>query len=28
VAGLLLIPFIRAGARAEHAMTAPNGVEP
>ena len=28
VAGLLLIPFIRAGASAEHAMTAPTGVEP
>ena len=28
VAGLLLIPFIHAGAKAEHAMTAPTGVEP
>jgi len=28
VAGLLLIPFIRAGARAEHAMTAPSGGAP
>ena len=28
VAGLLLIPFIRAGASAEHAMAAPTSVEP
>ena len=28
VAGLLLIPFIHAGAKAEQAMTAPTGVEP